>query len=387
MLEKLIKSQFLPKNSELSSEEIKKLVKILNTGDPKETLIRVLEWQNKNITYWDERNYMFILLNFLIFVSLIPIFIILNSFDIVGFLLLFSLWFVCLIINIYFLLPTALLLNSSLILLISYSLLKFGNMANTYSILALIITLICLSISMGGLIAIIIYLSSKYKNIKSRIPEFKMSDTFFMSLPVSKILNYRLAICKDYAKLTSALLANLFPDSKIYFLMIPRHVAAGIELNSGFYVLDQKLPITSLNRWIEFWTERFKKRSLSVTVCEFIRNYKKTNIRIVGKKSSRKPDYPLVDTKNLEKKLVSAICLKKYKIEGKADIEIPLKLVALKYEKDEIIEDSFVRYMLLELDREVCDIKRILAVQVVQEGKDLMLRVWINKLETVPMKI
>ncbi|MEM0302150.1 MAG: hypothetical protein QXI54_03140 [Archaeoglobaceae archaeon] len=103
------------------------------------------------------------------------------------------------------------------------------------------------------------------------------------------------------------------------------------------------------------------------------------------KKQGRKAESPLVDTKSLEGKLLSAIGLKNCKIEREPDHKIPLRLAALKYEKDEIIEGSFVRYILIELDREICNIKRISAVQVVQEGKDLMLRVWINKPDNVSM--
>lgn len=149
--------------------------------------------------------------------------------------------------------------------------------------------------------------------------------------------------------------------------MIPSHVAVGIELNPGFYVLDQRPPITSLNRWIEYWSER--KRSLSVKIYEFIRGNKKTNIRFVKKKHSKKVEKLVVDTKSLEEKLLSAIGLKNCKIGGEPDHKIPPRLAALKYEKDEIIEDSFVRYMPLELDREICYIKRISAVQVFKREK------------------
>jgi predicted transglutaminase-like protease len=77
---------------------------------------------------------------------------------------------------------------------------------------------------------------------------------------VGKILGYRLAVCRDYAKLTAALLLNLYPSSEIYLIAIPRHVAAGIKFNCKVYVLDQKLPVASLEKWLSFWREKKKEK-------------------------------------------------------------------------------------------------------------------------------
>ncbi len=94
-------------------------------------------------------------------------------------------------------------------------------------------------------------LTRQVKLVKSRIRDVALliKSTFEVSIPLHTVLKYKLAVCKDYAKLTAVLLYNLFPDNSIYFISIPRHVAAGIEINGKLYVLDQKLPVMTLNGW------------------------------------------------------------------------------------------------------------------------------------------
>ena len=83
-----------------------------------------------------------------------------------------------------------------------------------------------------------------------------INDTFQLSLPTKKILEYKLAICRDYAKLTASLLLNVYPDSEIYFFTIPRHVAAGIKINNKIYILDQHLPVLTIEKWLMTWNKK-----------------------------------------------------------------------------------------------------------------------------------
>ena len=98
--------------------------------------------------------------------------------------------------------------------------------------------------------------------MKRRIPKFDIRDIFKTSLPIKKIIDYRLSICRDYAKLTCALLLNIYPQNDIYFIQIPYHVAVGIKIGDKIYVLDQKLPIRDLSTWLAIWKKRFKKKKL-----------------------------------------------------------------------------------------------------------------------------
>lgn len=75
-------------------------------------------------------------------------------------------------------------------------------------------------------------------------------------LPVKKILEWKLAVCRDYARLTASLLYNLYTDSEIYLVIIPNHSASGIKFNDKILILDPNfsLPINKgliLNDWLK----------------------------------------------------------------------------------------------------------------------------------------
>lgn len=60
----------------------------------------------------------------------------------------------------------------------------------------------------------------------------------YQDIPVKKILDWKLAICKDYARLTASLLCILFPNSELYFIYEDAHVVSGIKFNNEIYVFD-----------------------------------------------------------------------------------------------------------------------------------------------------
>ncbi|MEM4676203.1 MAG: transglutaminase-like domain-containing protein, partial [Nitrososphaerota archaeon] len=91
-----------------------------------------------------------------------------------------------------------------------------------------------------------------------------MELTFQPIIPLREILEYKLAVCSDYAKLLASILVNLYPDRNIYFLRIPRHVATAIEFEGKLYVLDQRLPIMSLDAWMRRWGVKSAKKYLLV---------------------------------------------------------------------------------------------------------------------------
>lgn len=74
-------------------------------------------------------------------------------------------------------------------------------------------------------------------------------------LPVKKILEWKLAVCRDYAILTASLLNNLYTDSEIYIVIIPNHSASGIKVNDNILIFDPifSLPtnkVSILNDWL-----------------------------------------------------------------------------------------------------------------------------------------
>jgi predicted transglutaminase-like protease len=144
---------------------------------------------------------------------------------------------------------------------------KYWNERNYYSIIFLIFifstilyvaTPIILNsiilIDMGICIAVLSCFFLRYK---------WMGWSFFyysllpVPMPVNKILNYKLAICCDYAKLTASLRFHFPEFEKIYFIRRRSHVAVGINIKSEggdeIFVFDQRLPISTLNDWMQKW--------------------------------------------------------------------------------------------------------------------------------------
>lgn len=90
-----------------------------------------------------------------------------------------------------------------------------------------------------------------YRNYRKEINKYIYS----VALPVKKILEWRLAICRDYARLTTSLLFNLYPNSEIYIIRIANHVASGIKFNEEIYIFDPNFSSPTnntliLNDWL-----------------------------------------------------------------------------------------------------------------------------------------
>ena len=186
----------------------------------------------------------------------------------------------------------------------------------------------------------------KYRTLKRHSPKFKVSDTFLPSLPVKKILEYRLSVCKDYAKLTAALLLNLYPKNKIYFYTFLMHVATGIEINGKVYILDQKLPIVGEQAWLNRWNKN------KATKLELQRNKDKFDVKYLGK----------IDD-----------AIKR----GEKEVTYALKNQARIYDiDDKIIKDSLLRYYTSLLQREyVGNFSKVKGLDITKKDDDLILHI------------
>lgn len=71
--------------------------------------------------------------------------------------------------------------------------------------------------------------------------------TFETRIPLEKILHYKMAMCIDYTKLTTAILINLGIEP--YLLKIKSHAASAVKINNEFYVLDQQMPVEKYGEW------------------------------------------------------------------------------------------------------------------------------------------
>jgi len=369
------KREYLPSKEDLECKDIKELSGILKGDSDVKTLTNILEWQERNIRFWSDRWYIFSIFSVMIVVSLLlvellAIYVLSNILLVLLPLFLILPWFLIYLIyrniNIY-----VYLLQQTLLL--SYLLVAFREVIPPKY-------LICLAIVLGGNISLISYMIMRYL-IRERNVN-KLLDAFENSLSVEKFLKYRLAVCKDYAKLTATLLFNICPKNEIYFIkIIPSHVATGIKIKDKIYVLDQKLPVTTLERWMSYWKSRLNKKSLDITILKAVYQEGEIEISNEDKKEVKNLSIPIVDVNSLRKKLLEELDIKKMatssEIEKFKPIPIPLKDMALKYENDEIVEYSIIRAFKNKILNEFCgNIKKITNVEVQQDGKDIVLNVY-----------
>lgn len=188
----------IPTSEEIASDKVKDLVHQLESASDKETLANILEWQHRNMKFWLERY------------------------------------------------PMPLALGASLIglvvsLVIPYTLFVYG--LNVWSVAYFII--LCFGIVLITTIAI----SLMYICYGRKLALRQFWNTLRPNLKIDDIIENRLGVCRDYAKLTTCMLSNLYPISDIYFAHTTNHVAAGLVFNSQLYMLDQRLPILTIHQW------------------------------------------------------------------------------------------------------------------------------------------
>lgn len=385
MFKNPMQKQFLTTKEDIENKDVKDLANRLRGKDDKETLTNVLEWQEKNLSFWWERWPFDLSLKFLIPLTWVLILII--SFPFL--LILLELYPLLLILSL------AIILLFSIMFLFSKYFIKFliliVSVPSIYLIISIILQIPSLAPKfipyvlfyagcIGALSIIGIYLFFRYRVFLRGMPFMKkfskfiemMDDTFIIKLPIEKILKYRLAICRDYAKLTAVLLFNLYPNSKLYFFTILGHVATSIKIGDNYYILDQKLPILTKNNWLRVWN----KKKTQVYVAELKKDSEKVEIKKYGKivfsKSAQKTSFSEL-TENVAKVLkLSQVTNKRT-----SDFQILLKNCAIIYEDDEIVKYSLVRAIRNKIVNEFCgNLNKISKIEMVKKKNDLILKVY-----------
>jgi predicted transglutaminase-like protease len=225
---------------------------------------------------------------------------------------------------------------------------------------------------LGAIVLIMVYLCIRYKIFsreKSLKEIFKSVKEFFKviydlsypSLPIDKIIKfekekYGLAVCRDYAKLTASLLFRVYQDSEVYFITILGHVAAGIKIKNKIYIIDQHLPILTINDWII----KQKKKVENIYISKLERNSEGRPINVIFNKDetiSKEPkEVPKTNTVNTEK-LTEEIA-EIFGIEPSSHINKPdlkFEIQPINYEDDEITKYSLIRAIKNRLERGFCD--------------------------------
>lgn len=356
------KKQFLPSLEDIKNEELKELANKLKADSKNEELTNILEWEDRNIVGWDDRMYMFFILYILLILSsyFLPIDPFIRS--------LFILFLTIMgFVNFTVVLSNFLLLISFIIVLFSWIFLV--NPMKAQEIFP-VHYFMFLSILFGVFIGLLFYLLLKYRGIKYHNPEFRINDTFELTLPVNKILKYKLAICRDYAKLTASL---LFQDlnSKVYFFLIPGHVAVAVKIENEYYILDQKLPILTKDSWLKRWN----RKDANVYVSELMRNSKGELIDVNFKKHEKVDlsDSPRKDinTNELTENVSKILGINPISFEDKSIFKSILKNCAVYYADDAIVKYSLIRAIKNKLENDFCINKnKISKIKINHDDKD-----------------
>ena len=310
---------FCPTSKERESNEIEKMANNLKGLSDKETLTNVLEWQDRNIAFWIER---YPIPNILLYIFLI--------------------FFVILIIGLITSPFLLIMLNIQLFPWFVYTWLK-----------------IFLS-SIATTIAITIFIIHSRK-----IPLKELYNAFRSSVPINTLLENKLGVCRDYAKLTACLLSKIYPDKEIYFAHAPSHVATGIMIENKLYMLDQHLPVLTIDQW--------HKREHSNKSVHKLKDNQLESVNIDS----------LLSKTNITKLKLEELAMEMSKLlniskERKGDKEgSSLKLPrwkkgAILYSmNDEIVNYSLVRALKKKISAELIELNRITKLEIQEKNDNL----------------
>ena len=387
------KKQSCPTVEDIENKELGKLAKRLKGDSDKETLTNILEWQDRNIQFWWERWAFDCLLKVLGLISGI-IFILFPFLQLLypsKFLIVEALLTVLVTIFIFISMLSNVLPLVFYILLFLPIVYLLTSVALRIPLLAqniLPCTLFYMGCLGGAVILIMVYLFIRYsiffreeKSISKKLFKFLelVNRTFQLSLPVNKLLDYKLAVCRDYAKLTASLLFNLYPDSEVYFIRILGHVAAGIKIKNKIYVLDQHLPILTTDNWL---IKRNKKKA-NTYISKLKRDSGGRPINVTFDKhdpiTREQKEVPKINNTELTEEITNLLGINQSLHKDKTGIRIPLKNFVIPYEDDAITKYSLIRAIKNKLESELCsNMDKISKIEINQDKSDLIVKVYLR---------
>ena len=399
------KNQFLPSLEDIENEELKKLANGLEGDSNKKTLTNILEWQHNNLLYWMERGiletswifltpFYFFLCIFVVTIISIIIYLILLPF-------LGTAWSINVGLLIFITFLALLIFQGTLIKAIFallffypvYEIMKilFMNSPSKNAIINTGLTIASFNgVLFGASLFTIIYMTLSYLPlfrgypIKDKFLKLLsiLNDTFKLSLSVEKIINYRLAICRDYAKFTAALFFN-YPDSKVYFFTIRSHVATAVKVNGECYILDQKLPVLTKDGWLKRWNVKeanvyaseLVQNSKGEMVAVNIKKHEKISLSNISMKDNNTPNMA-----EFTDKVSNLLGINQTSQKDVPNFNYLLKDYAVYYEDNDIVKHSLSRAIKNKLENEFCgNVDKISKIEISQceNNKDLNLSVYL----------
>lgn len=332
-----------PTSNEIENRKIKSLASRLKAGSHRATLTNILEWQDRNIEFWTERHPILTLLwyTYLIFTVIVVVFP--AVLFVVSFLLLIVLNNQ--IVSVWFIQITGWFIQNIWWLIAVFA--------------SIIVTILATMISI---------LHSNRKFPWKKIPR-SLKNIFTPSISMNFLLENKLGVCRDYAKLTACLLSNIYPNAEIYFAKAPNHVATGINIENRLYMLDQRLPILTIDRWNDY---RKPRKSDKIERFDPIKN----TLRKADKKTFlQTKDKSDLNTEKLANRMTELLNIKEQPddktISLQKSIPIPWKNGAILYEENEMVDYSLARCLETKISSELIRINQITRIEISRQKDDL----------------
>jgi predicted transglutaminase-like protease len=311
---------YCPSLMERKNNKITELANILKADSKKETLTNIAEWQNNNVVYWFERY-----------------------------------------------LSSILVVSGSIFLgfLLSGVLGVFRRLAWLAWLFAIFGTISATLVAMT--ILMIVY----YRKISLR----HFFNVFRSSNPIDFLIEKKLAVCRDYAKLAACLLFNIYPETEIYFVYATRHVATGIMVGEKLYILDKYLPVARFDEWHKLWHKRrFSDKKVEKAKDIYMESVPDLN-SLLSKMSSSK-----LDTDKLAYELEKLLNIERSTHDSKKDPIViwQWKNGAILYENDEIVNYSIAQRLKKIISNEILDKDRIANIKIDLSKHDFIFKIMLK---------
>jgi predicted transglutaminase-like protease len=287
-------------------------------------LANIAEWQNNNVFYWFERTYLS---------PALMVFVPASLGSLLGFLIV--LWRS----------PATLEATDSTLI---------------------VMTILILGTITATLIAMTILMTVYYR----KIPLRHLPNVFRFSNPIDFLVEKKLAVCRDYAKLSACLLFNIYPETEIYFVHAPSHVATGIMVGENLYILDKYLPVATFDKWHKRW-HKCRFRDKKVERAEDIYMESVPLDTVLPKTNSSK-----LDRDKLASELERLLNIQRSEDNLKKNPLLILhwKKGAVLYEDDDIVNYSIAQRLRKITSSEMLDINRIANLGIDRDKDDLIFR-------------
>lgn len=313
----------------------------LKASSHRETLTNILEWQDRNMEFWTERHPISTLLKYIC--------------------LLFGATLVVFSGGLLIIILLLITLNSEIAVLVLSIQVWFYQ--NVWWFVAIFV----------GSIVTILATMTAVLHFNRKFPWKKilrgLKNIFKPSISIDFLLENKLGVCRDYAKLTACLLSNIYPNAELYFATAPDHVATGINIDNRLYMLDQRLPILTIDRWIDY---RKHRKSDKIEKFDPINK----TLQKADKKTLLQTKEKLeLNTEKLTKRMTELLNIEEQPDDKPISLQKPMPITlrkgAILYEENKMIDYSLARYLKTKILSELIRINQITRIEVSRQKDDL----------------